>query len=382
MNQTEQILLQAIQKSLWNKEITFPDDTDWDAVLKEATVQTVLGVAIGAAPSDVQQKWKGMISAGTAHFVRILHYQEQLYNLLKEYGIPMVILKGTAAAIYYPNPSLRVMGDIDFLVPLEQFDHAKEILTQNGYTIKDDPRYSRHIDVRKDQVSFEMHRYFSECNVDIEQYILEQFDDAKCGIIFGKSFPMLPRLANGLVLLAHISYHLQTGLGLRQVIDWMTYVNRELDDAFWHQGFHEAAKESGMEILAITITRLCQIYLGLSDEITWCKDASADLCSELMESILLAGNFGRKQGHGRSISNTVTNLKEMGFFRYLQIAGEFNWKAYHKHKWLKPFCWIYQIGRYTRQGLETNRSRKQVLDDVGRGNQRAELLEKLGLKRE
>ena len=36
MNQTEQVLLQAIQKSLWNTDIELPADTDWDAVLKEA----------------------------------------------------------------------------------------------------------------------------------------------------------------------------------------------------------------------------------------------------------------------------------------------------------------------------------------------------------
>ncbi len=57
-------------------------------------------------------------------------------------------------------------------------------------------------------------------------------------------------------------------------------------------------------------------------------------------------------------------------------------EAYHKHKWLKPFCWIYQIGRYTRQGVMTKRDSRQVLNDFERGNQRAELLNKLGLKRE
>jgi hypothetical protein len=100
----------------------------------------------------------------------------------------------------------------------------------------------------------------------------------------------------------------------------------------------------------------------------------------LIHCLLSSGNFGYKQGKCRSVSNTVTKLKAKGFFRYLQKAGEFNWKAYHKHKWLKPFCWIYQIGRYVRQGVMTKRNRKQVLDDVERGKQRAELLEKLGLK--
>lgn len=381
MNQNEQILLNAIQKSLWSTDAIFPTDTDWDAVLEEASMQAILGIVIRVAPEDAKGKWSSISNASLAHFMRILHSQEQLHKLLSENEIPMVILKGTAAAVYYPNPSLRSMGDIDFLVPPGHFERAREILAQNGYEIKDDPNYPRHIDVYKDGISFEMHRFFSECNVDVERFILEGIPDSHTEKIFGSSFPMLGRLANGLVLLAHISYHLQSGLGMRQVIDWVLYVSRELDDIFWNQQFHAAAKESGMEALAVTITRMCQLYLGLSNNITWCKEADTDLCFDIMDSIFSSGNFGKKQGDGRSIANTITNIKEIGFFRYIQTAGEFNWKAYHKHKWLKPFCWIYQIGRYTRQGLMTKRSGKQVLDDIERGNKRAELLSQLGLYR-
>ena len=58
MNQSEQVLLQAIQKSLWNIDITFPEDTDWNAVLQEAEKQAVLGIVIPTAPKEVQTEWK------------------------------------------------------------------------------------------------------------------------------------------------------------------------------------------------------------------------------------------------------------------------------------------------------------------------------------
>ena len=74
MNQTEQVLLQAIQKSLWNIDIVFPADTDWNAVLKEAEDQAVLGLVIDIAPKDVRDKWKSRAGVVTANFVRILHY--------------------------------------------------------------------------------------------------------------------------------------------------------------------------------------------------------------------------------------------------------------------------------------------------------------------
>ena len=379
MNQTEQILLQAIQKSLWNTGITFPDDTDWDAVLREASVQTVLGTVIDVAPAEFRQKWKGIASAGMAHFVRILHYQEQMYHLLKENGIPMVILKGTAAAICYPNPSQRVMGDIDFLVPIEYFDRAKDVFIQNGYTIEEDEKYQRHIDVIKDQMSFEMHRFFSDTSYDIERFIRDGVQNAETRQIFGSTFPMLPKLANGLVLLGHMAGHLRTGLGLRQVIDWIMYVDKELDDVFWNKEFQAAARESGLETIAITATKVCQQYLGLKDSITWCKDADEETCRMLMDSLLSSGNFGRKRGKGTDIEKVVTSFKKKGALRYLQTAGEHNWKAYEKHRWLKPFCWIYQTGRYIKQGIQAKRSGNQIAADFERGNQRSELLKRLGL---
>ncbi len=379
MNQTETILLQAMQKSLWNKDLEFPLDTDWDAVLKEADDQAVLGIIINAAPLNVQKKWTSRASFVTAHFVRVLHYQEQLFELLKENDIPMVILKGTAAAMYYPNPAQRSMGDIDFIIPSVLFEKTKTVLAQNGYTVEDDLHYPRHIDIIIDGIVFEMHRFFSDMGIDIEEYITDGIAKNEMAVIYGHSFPTLPPLANGLVLLAHLAFHLKTGLGIRQVVDWMMFVKKNLDDRFWTESFEEAAKKSKLDVLAITATKLCQKYLGLTDnQITWCKNADDELCELLMNNLLSSGNFGKKHGSGRKVENTVTNIKREGF-RYLQKAGEVNWKAYHKYRWLKPFAWVYQIGRYAKQGIHTKRHFGQIQDDFKRGKQRNDLLEQLHL---
>lgn len=380
MNQTEQILLQAIQKSLWNTDITFPEDTDWNAVLKEAEDQAVLGVVIGVAPADVQKEWKARASAGTAHFVRILHYQEQIYHLLKENDIPMAILKGTAAAIYYPNPAQRTMGDIDYLVPLEYFDKAKEVLSENGYCVEDNPIAPRHMHVFNDGISFEQHRFFSRDGVDVEKYVSSGLNHIEIRTIYGNAFPMLPKTANGMVLLGHIAQHLQDGLGLRQVLDWMMYVYKELDDDFWYSCFQNAAVETGLEKVAITITKACELYLGLSTNITWCDNADLQLCDTLVDVLFISGNFNRKRGKGGSIEKVAANVAGRGLFRYLQKAGERNWKLYHKHKWLKPLAWIYQIGRYARQGFRTKRKSTQILEDMELGKQRSALLKKLGIQ--
>ena len=379
MKPTEKALLQAIQKSLWKTDIEFPADTDWDAVLKEAEDQAVLGLVIDTAPKAVQDKWRSHAGVVTANFVRILHYQQQLCELFKANDIPLVILKGTAAAVYYPNPAQRSMGDIDYLVPPEYFDQATELLVTNGYKIKDDPRAPRHMHVHKDNISFEQHRFFSSEGIDVERFILEGMHHIEMTEIYGTAFPMLPKLVNGLVLLGHLVQHLKSGLGLRQVIDWMMYVSSELDDAFWNQAFEKAAIETGLKKAAVIATRMCQLYLGLSESIHWCEDADPELCAELMESLLSSGNFDRKRGKGSAVESVTSNIARKGLFRYLQTAGEYNWEAYHRHYWLKPLAWLYQIGRYAKKGFQAKRSRTQLKEDIERGRNRKELLKKLSI---
>ena len=65
--------------------------------------------------------------------------------------------------------------------------------------------------------------------------------------------------------------------------------------------------------------------------------------------------------------------------RYLQTAGEYNWKAYHRHGWLRPFAWAYQIGRYAKQGFAAKRSGGQLKEDLERGKARSALVKKLGI---
>lgn len=377
MKQTEQLLLLAIQKSLWNIENQFPADADWDAVLEEAENQTVLGLVINTVPDEYREKWKNKATAITASNIRGLYTERELVELLQRAGIPVAILKGTAASVYYPVPLRRSMGDIDCIVPKDRFEEANQLLMDHGFHFVSEHSLKRHNSYKKDSVTIELHYHFSYTDLDVEAFIDAGWNQLEWKTVDGVEFPMLPKLANGLVLLAHMLHHFKTSLGLRQAIDWMMYVSCVLDDAFWNAEFKAAADQVGLTGAAVTATRMCQLYLGLSDEITWCKDADLQLCWEMMELLFSSGNFGRKQGTGASIETVTSLFREIGILQYLQIAGEYNWKAFHRHRWLKPFAWLYQIFRYTRQTVMAKRSGSQIKADLMRGNKRSVLYQKL-----
>ena len=386
MNNSQSALLELTKQSLF--EITADKNSttgvNWDEVYDEAVSQSVIGLIIPFIPEDIvlsDDRWKNIRDIQLAYYIRYIHAEDQLEKLLDSADVPFVILKGCAAAVYYNHPERRMMGDIDFIVPQGLFDKACDLLSNNGYVKKDEGEShdQRHVEFKKNHIIFELHRYFSRKESDIDDYLVDGMNNVIIGNIESHEFPMLPPMQNGLVLLEHMRAHLQSGLGLRQVIDWMMYVNKEMSDVFWNKEFASVAKDTGLETLAIVTTRMCQLYLGLPESICWCKEADESLCAELLDSLFVSGNFGYKNGRGTSIEMIKTKMKTQGRFRWLQTAGEHNWQAYHKHHWLKPFCWIYQGFRYAKQGLKTRRSRKQIKGDLERANQRYELLKKLNI---
>lgn len=375
-------ILQLIKASQFPETaLTIMQDCDWDAIYDEAVLQAIIGIVASVVPKEVvasDKRWQQAILRQKANYIRYCHAEDELKRVLDEADIPFVVLKGNAAAIYYNHPEQRKMGDIDFIVLNSDYEKAKTILTKNGY-IEHHEEGPRHIGYKKDGISFELHHRFSHDDVDIEDYVIDGLNNRILGKIEDHEFSMLPSLANGLVLLDHMKSHLKTGLGLRQIIDWMMFVNGELSDTVWFENFGNICKDIGLCKFAITVTRMCQMYLGLPESITWCREADEALCKRLMANIVHTGNFGRKHGSGNSIEVVSSNIRRKGLFQYLQIAGEHNWKAYKKHHWLKPFAWFYQIFRYARLGFKTGRSRKQISGDVQRSKERLQLLKDLGI---
>ena len=112
---------------------------------------------------------------------------------------------------------------------------------------------------------------------------------------------MLRAVENELVLLAHLWNYLHTGVGLRQVLDWMMYVHAELNDELWNTAFAEQAEKYGLKKLAITAAHMCQMYLGLPDHFAWYADADEELCNDFLTQVLRSGNFGRKESDGNYV---------------------------------------------------------------------------------
>ena len=380
MNIEEAALLSLIKKSQFGVEDTINwTEVDMNALYNEAFDQSVLGIIASEIPDEyVTQKFVDAKHRQKASYILYCHSQDELKKILDDACIPFIILKGNASAISYADPTCRMMGDIDILVPQDLYDKTKDILSSAGYEKGYDN--GRHCGFKKEKTSIEVHHHFSHFEeYDFESYIIDGLNLRELVLVDGHEFPMLPKLANGIVLLDHFRRHLQSSVGLRQTVDWMMYVYRNLDDDYWNSEFKAILEEKGLVKFVVTLTRMCQIYMGLPDTITWCAEADADLAKRLMENIFISGNFGKKNKAGYKVERVKVGFKHEGMFHALQRVGENTWDAYQKHHWLKPFCWIYQSFRFAKKFIKAGRTPSEFKDDMYRCDERYELLKELNI---
>lgn len=280
--------------------------------------------------------------------------------------VPVVVVKGTTAAAYYPMPELRTMGDIDLLVRPQDYDKAKKIMEENGWQANNEGN-NRHCAYYRQHIVVELHRRFAADRLSnatqVDQLLFNK-------MTIGKH--ELDNDLNGLVLLMHIAHHLPAGLGLRQIIDWMMFVNQYVDDEFWHVKFQPLAEMVGLERLAKSLTRMCQLYIGLNKQVTWCINEDEDLCTLLLDYIFECGNFGNKRNKvNASVWMSIPTIwHPIKLFQHLQQHGENNWNALQRFSWLKPFAWLSQLWR----SVAIFRKSNVKLKDIKKGAYRQQLL--------
>ena len=361
MNKTE--LLQVIRRALWGTGEARGDRE----ILMEMKAHAIAALPAHALksmslPDDLLKEWKILVYRQMVSYDAYLHAQKNL-----PITVPYVILKGTTAAQYYPWPELRNTGDIDIITRHEDYDTACRQVLDNGFveiTGKVDRERKRHREFAKGSTHVEIHLFFASMNDPVkaekfEDLILKNINDSH----------VLPHLVNGLVLLEHINQHLQEGLGLRQIIDWMMFVDRELPDEKWPE-FRKMAVDTGLEKLAVTATRMCEMELGLKEH-AWCRNADEALCRDLMEYVLACGNFGTKRteeektalGRAEKIRHPVKTIRE------LQQMGVRNWKK-AKNPLLRPWAWLWQGMRVAEnttglvEGYGEKKKLNKMLDDL------------------
>lgn len=321
--QAEKALLSLLSHALFERPLSLPENTDFEAVLGLAERHMVFGIvgeALGSLSEDalprdlllsLQEKTVSLLRQNA----RLAGCREHLCAFLKEQNIPAAILKGDSVAALYPTPELRVAGDIDCLLREKDLPEAINFLEAHGFAMVEKDG-EHHVVLKKGSVMIELHRAVSglpqgPVGVRIKELLADTLATAKAATIEGKSFPVPDSFHQGLILLLHMQQHMREGgLGLRQVCDWALFVAKDLTKEATPR-LLEVLREVGLLRFAEAVTAGAVRHLGLPPERSPFTGGDIALADALFTDFLASGNFGN--GNLDFVgSATVTLNREKG----------------------------------------------------------------------
>lgn len=120
------------------------DDVDWRVVVYESSNQLVVPALylnlkqnklLSGLPEDLISYFEEITNANRERNRQILSQAKNLTALLNKAGLSPIFLKGTAHLIddLYKDVGERMIGDIDFILKMEDALKAFSILKENGY---------------------------------------------------------------------------------------------------------------------------------------------------------------------------------------------------------------------------------------------------------
>lgn len=375
MNNVQSLLLRIIGAALFGGDMPAVDEQYIEPLLKESKSQAVYSLLFNTLESQIKSVLSGE-KAEQYSEMNLMHaiactrnFDEhgELHELMTSCQIPYVVIKGLASAMYYPEPSLRNMGDVDFLVDSSDMTRAGNVLEQAGFAIDHgDEDDGIHVAYTRPPMSiWEMHRSVNgvpsgEIGELIEAEIGRTIETAAETTCDGVLCRVPDRFHHGLIMLLHTASHLTSeGVGLRHLCDWVVFVS-DLSDAEFREIFEKKLKEFGLWKFAQVLTLLGIKYLGAPKRV-WAieaierKSVSFEQLESLMNDILSGGNFGFKDmNRYREIKyisdrgeRTVSSdgIIKQGF-RTLNKKVFEDYKTIDKHRFLLPIGYLAEGGKY------------------------------------
>ena len=135
-------LLNIVRYQLFGGDKPETETAELHTILTEAKVQTVFTMVFPFLRNSLMKDspecfvkdneiFLRNVIMNTANFLE----HDELNKLMTANSIPYSALKGLASAYYYPEASLRDMGDVDFLVRASDFDKTKAAVESIGFVV-------------------------------------------------------------------------------------------------------------------------------------------------------------------------------------------------------------------------------------------------------
>ena len=316
---TDSQFFALLRSGLWNEvpeREPFAGSTDWEALYRLAFAQTVTPLVtdgvnrlprelLPAEPERLDPFLGDLMATAKRNHV-LDAFIPKVFNALA--GIPVVLVKGQSLAVDYPDPERRQPGDIDLLLLPSSYQAAKDVLLPKATKVLEEERDIWHQGMYFRSIEVEIHGSISTLmskKLDKKLAVLleEQFDgrDLPSVSIGGVPVPVPEAGFNAVYVFVHFLQHYWSGgVGLRQLVDWMTFVSvhkREI---------HPVILEKRLEDLGLL--HLWKVFTGFAQEYLGCPPEKLPLAAtpdsaknaRIWQYIRRSGNFGKNVDRTRA----------------------------------------------------------------------------------
>lgn len=378
-NPTEQAVLDLLAQNLFGAGKSCASFDSFDDVWREAYVQAVPLLAFaGGAPCTSEQdkvKLRANLSTLVTHNSRRIGEHMLIHRLMSEADIPYTIIKGFACSLYYSDPMLRLIGDVDFLVNPQDMSRAEMLLLDNGFervaSIGESHKVFSYHGCR-----YEMHYEPAGIPSGDVGYEIAQLlkDTVSTSVLKSTVFGTLrvpSDFHHGLIILLHMCHHMNgEGVGLRHLCDWAVFISSFSPEEL-KADFEGVLKSVGLWSFACVLTKLCIEYLGCSS--AYEPEGFTVDATQYLQDILISGNLGQKcDDRAHEALLLSSDSTDSGFLQnLLKSANKIvykNWPVAKKIKLLLPLGWLFFGLRYAFRSFKGERPEIN-LKNISRGAQ-------------
>ena len=312
---------------------------------------------------------------------------ERLTHFFTSRGFDVMPLKGSQIRCYYPQPDMRAMGDIDFMVKTDgskvQRDVVKQIMLDNGYVpdVLDDGQVDAYKREDNDNVYVEVHfEFMAKKHPHYDDFIVDWNS-------------LLPTETDGLYKMSlsdlyyfNIGHFVKNmfskGIGVKNIVD--IYV-------LWHQLSKDEQFKMNSRLLAAGLNDFNICLVKIAD--VWFGDKEDDGSTELVQNYILCNSeYGFHRNN--KILNLMKNeanygqtdkkkyIKDRIFPSASELYGRFGIKK--KMPFLLPFLWLARVILLLfapKKKIEKIKDEVEVINDISQEEieQGKKVFEQIGL---
>ena len=250
--------------------------------------QGVAGIvydAIGEKVDNKELKNKWQLSY-FATMQKGMIFEKEFTEIIKkinENNIKVVTYKGSIIKHLYPNPYLRLMGDIDFGFDIKDADIIVKFMEELDYQVEKDYFNHRNFS-KKPYVNIEFHGSLHEDELELDDRYYDNFLTE--AVHFNDDVLTLNPTMHFMYLITHLYQHMVNGgIGIRSYLDLYLFMNQNHHEINYEVVENEFKKMGLHKFYDVTIKFINKAFKGQDD-------LSNELYEEYLEYIFSGGIYG------------------------------------------------------------------------------------------